>query len=271
MYYSPHGQIAYQRKSQLSLKLLTAARDLKRRKARERNTLFVVEGIRATEEVLRSPIRTRGALVAPNLASGERGRLLLDQLKLKVPEVLEVDERDLATAANTDSPQGVLVIAEIPTWSLADIKVHDGTRLLLLDAVQDPGNAGTLLRTAAAFGVVASIALPGTVDLWSAKVVRSAMGTQFTHIALHAEFNDVLDFMKREGIVLWGSEAGAAALEQGAELPPRLALAVGNEGSGLTPEVRAKMQRAVGVPTKSAVESLNVSVAAGILLHELCR
>jgi len=251
------------------LKLLTAARDLKRRKARERNTLFVVEGIRATEELLRSPIRTRGALVDSSLAKGERGRLLLDELKAKVPELAEVSEHDFATAVHTDSPQGVLVIAEIPEWSLADIVVSDGIRLLLLDAVQDPGNAGALVRTAAAFGVAASIALPGTVDLWSAKVVRSAMGSQFRHTVLHAEFGDVSEFMTREQIVLWGSETGAPPLPSRDARPARLALAVGNEGSGLTSAVRTRVERTVGIPTTAAVESLNVAVAAGILLHEL--
>jgi TrmH family RNA methyltransferase len=253
------------------LKLLSEARDLKRRKARERNDLFVVEGIRATEELLRSALRVRGALVSPNLTTGERGHRLLEQLRGSVPEVLEVDERALQTAANTDTPQGVVVIAEIPDRKLTDIKVSERTRLLLLDAVQDPGNAGTMLRTAAAFGVAATIALPGTVDLWSAKVVRSAMGTQFNHFALHSDSDAIWGLLEREGITLWGSESGAGDVRTLDTIPARLALAVGNEGSGLTEDLRARMQRSVGVPTSSEVESLNVAVAAGILLYEICR
>jgi RNA methyltransferase, TrmH family len=253
------------------LKLLTVARDLKRRKARERNTMFVVEGIRASEELLRSPIRIRGALITGDLASTPRGARLLGQLRARVPDVVEVEDRDLASAANTDSPQGVLLVADIPGWSLENIEVKQHTRLLLLDGIQDPGNAGTMLRTAVAFGAAACIALPGTVDLWSAKVVRSAMGAQFANLTIHADLQDVLTFMKRNEIVLWGSSADAPRVESVTDIPARLALAVGNEGSGLSAPLQAAMQRSVGIATSNAVESLNVSVAAGILMHELFR
>jgi TrmH family RNA methyltransferase len=253
------------------LKLLTAARDLKRRKARERNTLFVVEGVRATEELLRSPITTRGALVTAALAEGERGHRLLEALRRVVPEVLEVEEPEMESAAHTDSPQGVLVIADVPERALNDVVVAGRTRILLLDGVQDPGNAGALVRTAAALGAAATIALPGTVDLWSAKVVRSAMGTQFHHAAMHADLKAVEEFLDRNGIPLWGSESGAPDVAASHPAPERLALAVGNEGSGLSPVLRARIQRLVGVPTRAGVESLNVTVAAGIILYELSR
>ena len=253
------------------MKLLSAARDLKRRKARERNDLFVVEGVRATEELLRSNIARRGALVTAALERSERGKRLVEQLKGTATEVAEIDERDLASAANTDSPQGVLVIAEVPRREVADVVVSDRMRLLLLDGVQDPGNVGTMLRTASAFGVSATIALPGTVDLWSAKVVRSAMGAQFNHLALHASLSQVMSFLGRHDVVLWGSEAGASPVDDAGPLPARMALAVGNEGAGLSDDVRANVTRSVGIPTTPNVDSLNVSVAAGILLFQLSR
>jgi TrmH family RNA methyltransferase len=138
-----------------------------------------------------------------------------------------------------------------------------------MDAVQDPGNAGTLIRTAAALGVAATIALPGTVDLWSAKVVRSAMGAHFRHVAVTMTYDEAEAFLEANGFELWGSDAGAPRLVPGEATPPRVALAVGNEGSGLSSRTRTRVRRMVGVETSPGVESLNVTVAAGILLHDL--
>src|SRR5215207_1226832 len=167
-----------------ALKLLTLARDLKRRRARERQRLFVAEGVRAVEELLRSPLAVRGLLVAPQLADAPRGAALLESARRLGTELAEVDEREFASAAETDSPQGVLAVAEIPDRRLDALPLPERARLVVLDAVQDPGNVGTILRTAAALGATAVVAMPGTVDLWNAKVVRSAMGAHFHHPAV---------------------------------------------------------------------------------------
>jgi TrmH family RNA methyltransferase len=141
-------------------------------------------------------------------------------------------------------------------------------RLLILDAVQDPGNVGTILRTAAALGADATVALPGTVDVWNAKVVRSAMGAHFHHCAFHASWGDVEAFLSERDIALWGADLRGEPLRS-IPAPARLALAVGNEGAGLTPRVRDVASALVSLPVSPAVESLNVAVATGILLYEL--
>jgi TrmH family RNA methyltransferase len=138
----------------------------------------------------------------------------------------------------------------------------------LLDGVQDPGNVGTILRTALALGATATIALPGTVDLWNPKVIRSSMGAQFVHYAFHAELSETLGFLDRNGIELWATDAEGSAFDR-SDASPRLALAVGNEGSGLSPEIRAKARKTISLPIAPDVESLNVAVAAGIILYEL--
>ena len=141
-------------------------------------------------------------------------------------------------------------------------------RLLLLDGIQDPGNAGTIVRTAAALGATATIALPGTVDLWNPKVIRSSMGAQFRHPVLHAGLEETFGFLDRRKIELWVADAGGEALTAiGA--PSRLAIALGNEGSGVTTVVRSKSTKSVALRIAPTVESLNVAVAAGIILHEL--
>ena len=250
------------------MKLLTLARDLGRRKAREKQSLFVAEGVRSVEEMLRSGLEVRGALVAPQLLSAPRGLALRQSLEKSGVEIAEVSEKDFRSAAETESPQGVIAIGAIPTRSLNTLEVGPVCRLLVLDGVQDPGNVGTILRTAAALDATATIALPGTVDLWNAKVIRSSMGAQFSHPSLHADADETLSFLQRAGIDLWAADAGGKPLSR-SDAPPRLAIAVGNEGSGLSPEIRAKATKTISLPISASVESLNVAVAAGIILYEL--
>jgi len=250
------------------VKLLTLARDLKRRKAREKHSLFVAEGVRSTEELLRSGLAVRGVLVAPQLADAPRGQALRAALDHSGVEIAEVSEKDFRSAAETESPQGILAIGEAPRRTVDTLDVGRECRLLVLDGLQDPGNVGTILRTASALGATATIALPGTVDLWNPKVIRSSMGAQFQHPVFHASLEEVVNLLDRNEIELWATDAGGTQLESGAA-PARLAIAVGNEGSGLSSAIRSKAARTVSIPIASGVESLNVAVATGIILYQL--
>ena len=250
------------------MKLLTLARDLRRRRARERQGLFIAEGVRAVEELLASPLVIRGILVAPQLADAPRGAALLESAQIRVSDLSHVDEREFASAAETDSPQGVLAIAEIPVRRLADLEVAQRFRLVVLDAVQDPGNVGTILRTAAALGASAVVAMPGTVDLWNAKVVRSAMGALFHSPAFMSTWSELDTFRSSHATAVWGAEANGTPLERLAPTD-RLALVVGNEGAGLSAEGRERVEHYVSIPIGATVESLNVAVATGIILYQL--
>jgi len=269
------------------MRTLTVARDLTRRKARERSGLFVAEGIRTVEELLASPLRITRALTCDLLDRTPRGVALESALRARGVDVERVDETDFRSASATEHTQGVLAIAERPDTGLGGLSLSDdasvganGTtagetaplRLLILDGIQDPGNAGTLLRTAAAFGVAATVALPGTVDLWNAKVVRSAVGMQFRRPTINSTGSALWPFLRERGIVLWGADATGTPvddLRRGGTLPHRLALVVGNEGAGLSGDVREACEALVSLPMASGAESLNVAVAAGVLLFAL--
>lgn len=250
------------------MRLLTLARDLRRRRARERQGLFVAEGVRTVEELLASPLRVRGLLTTSELGDSERGRRLLEEAARRGVERLQVTEADFRSAAETESPQGVLAVGVAPAATLGTLRLPATARVLVLDAVQDPGNVGTILRTAAALGVAATVALPGTVDVWNAKVVRSAMGALFRHPVVPSTTEQLAGWLAEQAVPLWGADARGEPLD-GGEIPARLAIAVGNEGAGLTPPVRAAAARLVSLPIASEVESLNVAVAAGILLYVL--
>jgi TrmH family RNA methyltransferase len=254
----------------MATRLLTHARNLRRRKARERDGLFVAEGIRAVEELLRSTFDVRGALVSSRLTETARGATLLGQLRSSGIPTEEVDAKDFDSAAETESPQGILAIAAVPVQRLEDLPDSETLRLLVLDAVQDPGNVGTMLRTSVAFGVTATFSLPGTVDLWNAKVVRSGMGAHFRHPCLTGTWNELDSFRRARSVSLWAADPGGEPIER-LSPPARVALVVGNEGGGLSTETRERADRLIALPIADDVESLNVAVAAGILLYELRR
>ncbi len=250
------------------MKLLTLARDLKRRKGRERQGLFVAEGIRTVEELLDSVLPLRGVLFSPAVGDTSRGGQLLTTAASRGIALLEVDDATFASAADTDSPQGILAIAQMPAHRLDDVPAGEPLRLVILDGVQDPGNVGTILRTAAAFGARAVVALPGTVDLWNAKVVRSAMGASFRLPTVTSTIVTLTSFLHERGIALWAADAHGSPLES-LRPPEALALALGNEGAGLSPALLEHADSLVAIPIATNVESLNVAVATGILLHSL--
>ena len=230
--------------------------------------MFVAEGIRTVEELLRSELVIRGALASPALAGSDRGAALASALSGRGVEGVTVSESEFDSAAGTESPQGILAIAEVPRRSIEALQLPDRARVLVLDAIQDPGNVGTIVRTAAALGAAATLALPGTVDLWNAKVVRSSMGALFHHTAISCTTAELEAFLRRTGTVLWAADAGGESLGQSAP-PHRLAIALGNEGGGISPFVAGVARLTVGVPIAPGIESLNVAVSAGIFLHDL--
>jgi TrmH family RNA methyltransferase len=244
------------------------ARDLRRRKAREKRGLFVAEGVRAVEELVKSSFDIEGILVAPQVEEAPRGAALVANIRARGLTLETVAANEFGSAAETESPQGVLALARIPSATLDEIPTSESLRLLILDAVQDPGNVGTIIRTAVALGADATVALPGTVDLWNAKVVRSGMGAHFHHTAIHATWDELSAFRSRRGLVLWGADAAGSPIGND-PVPARLGLVVGNEGAGLTDSVRSSLDRLVSIPMSPRADSLNVAVAAGILLHEV--
>lgn len=250
------------------MKLLTVVRDLQRRKARERQQRFIAEGVRTVEALLASPLSIVGIIATDLLGVDERGARLLATAHHRRIDVRMVTEVELLDAADTETPQGVIAVAEIPKRSLSD--PPSVARYLVLDALQDPGNVGTVVRTAAALGVTATIALPGTVDLWNAKVVRSAMGALFVHPVLALSWEQSRAFFDAHAIPLWAADSDGVAIDTAvATIPERLALVVSNEGAGLSEQVAQSSIQRVAIRMSPDVESLNVAVATGILLHAI--
>lgn len=244
-------------------------RALARPKGRAESGLFLAEGVRLAEDVLASAVVPRVALIAPSLEDTARGAALARRVRDSML-THEVSEQELRDVAATDSPQGIVIAAEIPRHTLASATLPLSARVVVLDAVQDPGNFGTIVRSADAFGAALVIALPGTVDPWNAKAVRSAMGSSLRVPIVEAPLQEAAAFLRSSGCAIFGADADgedAAAVH----VPARAALVLGNEGAGLSADVRAACDRVISIPMHGNAESLNVAVAAGILLYLLSR
>jgi TrmH family RNA methyltransferase len=249
--------------------LLKLVRDLGRRKARERRGIVVLEGQRLVEDAWAAGAAIEGLLLAEDqaealapLAAAAAGR--------GVP-VQQVPRRDFDGAADTESPGGVLAVARWEPLELARVpRPGPGAVVLVLDALQDPGNVGTMIRTGHALGAVATVALDGTADVRGAKVLRAAMGSHFRHPVVEADQPAFVTWAQAAGLrLLLAAMDGVPVAEARGDGP--MALVIGNEGRGLREAWGATAHRRVGVAMRSDAESLNAAVAAGILLHELVR
>jgi TrmH family RNA methyltransferase len=245
-------------------------RSLRQRKTREAEGLFLAEGVRAVEDLAASPLPVRLAVAASTLGDTPRGRALLDLLATQRVAVHETDERELAALADTETPQGILAVAPIPSAGLDDLyAARDPAVIVVLDAVQDPGNFGTLARTAEALGAAGVVALPGTVDPWNPKSVRAAMGSSFRLPIVPAAWDELAPWLAERGFATLAAAAGGERLPD--PRPARAALVLGNEGAGVSAETRTRADRVVGIPLRGRAESLNVAAAGAILMYELLR
>jgi RNA methyltransferase, TrmH family len=242
---------------------------LRDRRGRAREGLVLLEGPRTVATARAAGARFRFGLLEADGRAEEVGRSLEGD---GVP-VVHVERGEIETLADTESPQGILAVAEEPRPVLP--AVSEGAdhvlseRLLLLDAIQDPGNVGTLVRAAAAFGLDRVIALHGTADPWNPKAVRAAVGISF-RIPVHR--------MREEEAYSWLGSAGLPLLvaePRGTDVrasPPRFssaggfALLVGNEGAGPRPAALERADALVALRLAPGVESLNAAVAGSILM-----
>jgi len=181
-----------------------------------------------------------------------------------------MDDRALAALADTEHPQGVIAVIEPPGWKLEALAPRAGEVVVVLDGVQDPGNVGAIARTALGLGASGLIALKGTAELTNPKVLRGSMGALFRLPSVSSTDAECLAWVERVGAVLWVTDS-AGERPGGQRLTAPVALVLGNEGAGIRAELDRVATRRLAIPLHAGVESLNVAVAAGILLYEVRR
>ncbi len=237
---------------------------LGRSRSRKTEAVFVAEGVRLIEEAVH--IQWPMDFVLFDQTLSERGMTLISKIENEHRcDVFEVTPNLMAEISDTETPQGILAILQERPLPLPE----NPTFLVLADQIRDPGNMGTLLRTAEAAGADGVILTPGTVDAFSPKVVRSGMGAHF-HLPIHALlWEDVKPLIKTLPVFLASAEAGIPLWE--ADFTQPCVLLVGGEAFGATSMGEEFATDRVTIPMSGRAESLNAAVAAGILIAEVLR
>ena len=236
---------------------------LGRPKERHAAEAFVVEGVRLVEEALAAGWTFRFSLYTQALS--ERGRVVLKELVQTGVEVEEVAAHLLASSAGTENPQGLLAVLEhrsLPVPQQLDL-------VLILDVLRDPGNLGSLLRSAAAAGVQAVFLTPGSADAFAPKVVRSGMGAHFRLPIQALDWEFIHERLAGLKIVLAEMNAPLSCWQ--ADLRGGLALVIGGEAEGASQAARQTCTERVHIPMAAGSESLNAAAAGAVLLFEIKR
>jgi RNA methyltransferase, TrmH family len=237
---------------------------LGRAKERREAGAFVVEGVRLVEEAVHAKWAIRFVLFDETLS--ERGKSQVEGLRSKGVEVEEVSPSVMKSISETDAPQGVVAIVEFTNLPIP----NKPNFILIPDQIRDPGNLGTLLRSAAGTGVQAVLMPPETTDPFAPKVVRAGMGAHF-RVPIHAmNWDEISQVVKLEGLqVLIADMNGASCWETDLRQP--MALIIGSEVDGASESARELADGKISIPMAGGVESLNAGVAGSVLMFEVVR
>ncbi len=239
--------------------------------------LVGIEGPKLIEEALRAGLRVKTVFVAqgPNRTSDRASERMLEALTLpQETEILHLPKKLLDHAMATETPQSIAALIEPPQWSweqLLSSRRNSAAFVIVLAGLQDPGNLGTILRSAEAFGATGVVSLPGTVSAWNAKAVRASAGSVFRVPLIAAEIEDCIPRLHGAGLAIFAALSQGAQQAHSADLARPVALIIGNEGNGVPGALAARADSTITIPFPGPVESLNAAVAASVLLYEASR
>jgi TrmH family RNA methyltransferase len=236
--------------------------------------LIFVEGLRLCEEALRSNLNIEAVIVSEELLRKERAAAVIAELSRASKRVASVSEKLLESVSYTKTPQGIVILAERPASSEQRLakSLNANSLLVVLHQINNPVNVGAILRTAEAAGASGVITTQNTSDPFSPKSLRGAMGSAFRlPIWSGVSFAELIEWCRKRGIRSICADAGASAAYTEIDWTGSKALILGRESTGFTPEELQSADQRVRIPMQGAAESLNVSVAAGILLFEAAR
>ena len=233
-------------------------RSLKDKKGRAEQNAFLVEGVRMVREALSSAFRVLALLLREGFEPDF-------PLPAGIPVYL-LPDHVFQSVSSTITPQGIAAVLAMQA------KEALGPRLLALDGVQDPGNVGTIIRTADAAGFDGVVFSPDCADLFSPKVLRSTMGSVFRlGFSFPASLPEKLAELKKEGYSVLSSQLDGEPFYDRKDVAPSFVLIIGNEGNGISAPVRAIATHCLCLPMRGGAESLNAAVAAGIMMYDLTR
>ena len=257
-------------KGNLRVKEIRLLKLAKYRKARRE---YFIEGVRLVEEALQTPGLFRQVVHGPRLERTKRGAELLSIARSKAREAewLYVDDEVMAGLCDTRSHQGILAVLKMREGQEEEIWKREGIILILHD-LQDPGNLGTIFRVAEAGGAAGVILSQHTLDPYNPKVVRASMGSLFrVPFRIDPDIKDGLGKLGSRGVRLWAAAARGERSLWEVDFSPPTAVLFGQEGSGLPPDLPEGAYGSFTIPMAPGVDSLNVAMAAGLVVYEAAR
>lgn len=247
--------------------LIKEIKGLYRRRNRWQSKSFIIEGIKIIEEALENNVKLKYIIYSDRFLLNSEGESLIKNFNNK-KNIIKVTESVFKEISDTENPQGVLGIAEFIERDLEEIKELKRPSLLFLDAIQDPGNMGTIIRTADAFNIDGIILGEGCVDPYNPKVVRSTMGSIFrTPIYICNNTLDCLMNIKEMGINILATSLDGELLYNG-KFEDGFLCIIGNESRGVSKDILSLADNTIKIPMPGKAESLNAGVAASIIMYE---
>ncbi len=251
----------------MSNQIIKEVRSLSNKKGRKTAQAILLEGYRLVKDALDSGAEIRYLIISDSFFQKEE--LFLSQM----PNIKSVQVPDelFSRISETESPQGILAVAEKPVYDKKEI-INSIKRVIALEDIQDPGNLGTIIRSADACGFDAVFLSKDSVDPYNPKVIRSTMGSLFhVPVIIEENFTEALHALKSNNILLAAAHIRDALPCWQADMSGKVAVIIGNEGNGLSDKVLNLVDINVMIPMPGKAESLNASAAASILIYECMR
>jgi TrmH family RNA methyltransferase len=248
------------------------ARALERdRTLRERDGAYVAWGLHLAQEALRARAPVRRAFVGTRLQESREGQSLLQDLSAAGVPILRTTTRILDSVVEGSGDQGILLLCDRPQQAPSRLLGRQASLVLAAHGVQDPGNFGSILRSALALGASGLVALPGCTDPYGSRAVRAAMGALFALPVAAVEIEEFLDRARGSSLQIVAADPAGAKTPPEVDLRPPTILLVGSEGGGLPGSLLDAARHRVRVPMARGTESLNVHAASVALLYETAR
>ena len=248
--------------------LIKHIRKLKEKKYRDEFGEFVIEGAKMIEEAIHENAKIKYILICDDCKT-ENSMTPEQMYDIAKQECVYVSEKVFAQVTEVVAPQGIMAIVEKPMKSENKID-YKADHFLLLDNIQDPGNMGTILRTADSLNIKQIIISPGTADCYNAKVVRSTMGAIFRVNVIERDLEKVIKEMGKRGIKVYVADLKTEKTIYDVDYE-KTAVVIGNEANGVSEEIRKLADQSIKIPMTGKTESLNAAVATGIILYEINR
>lgn len=249
--------------------LVKRIKSYNQKKYRDQDGLFIIEGIKNIEEALKSGAKIDTLIISKKLLDSSDVYSIIERIEKQGALVQYVNDAVLESISDTKTPQGILATVSKLEYQLNDFMDKEDKFILLIENIQDPGNLGTIIRTADAAGIDGIIIVGNSVDIYNPKVVRSTMGSIFHLPILEIEEIDwVISRLKEKSIRIVATDLNTDSYHWGIDYRGDLCIAVGNEAKGISDKLRGQADILVKIPILGKAESLNVATAAGIMLYQ---